>query len=155
MKTMHIATALLLCTVAAGAEEVLSSQPLVIAPRRIEAETVPLASRAVQSEGHAVSINPQLVIAKIEFKKNSIRLLPEMRKQLLQLGLKPGQKLRITGFAGAGTAKGNAVKLANLRARVVASYLAEQVGELKVELQWNGKPPEGFAADTAVIERGE
>jgi outer membrane protein OmpA-like peptidoglycan-associated protein len=155
MKTMKIAIIMLLCAAAIGAEEVLSSQPVVIAPKRIESETVPLASRAVESEGHAVSINAQLVIAKIQFKKGSIRLLPAMRKQLNQLGLKTGQKLRITGFADAGAGKGNAVKLANLRARVIASYLAEQVGDLNVELQWNGRPPEGFTDAGAVLERGE
>lgn len=155
MKTMKIAAIMLLCAAAVSAEEVLSSQPVVIAPKRIESETVPLATRAVESEGHAVSINAQLVIAKIHFKKGSIRLLPAMRKQLRELGLKAGQKLRITGFADAGASKGNAVKLANLRARVIASYLAEQVGELQVELQWNGRPPEGFTDAGAVLERGE
>lgn len=140
---------------AVSAEEVLSSQPMVIAPKRIESETVPLASRAVESEGHAVNINAQLVIAKIQFKKGSIRLLPAMRKQLKQLGLKTGQKLRITGFADVGAGKGNAVKLANLRARVIASYLAEQIGDLQIELQWNGRPPEGFMDAGAVLERGE
>ncbi len=155
MKTMKIAAIMLLCAAAVSAEEVLSSQPVVIAPKRIESETVPLATRAVESEGHAVSINAQLVIAKIQFKKGSIRLLPAMRKQLRELGLKAGQKLRITGFADAGASKGNAVKLANLRARVIASYLAEQVGELQVELQWNGRPPEGFTDAGAVLERGE
>jgi|GEM_PF-3365859 len=138
-----------------NAEEVLSSQPVVIAPKRIESEAVPLASRAVESEGHAISINAQWVIAKIQFKKGSIRLQPAMRRQLNQLGLKPAQKLRITGFADAGAGKGKAVRLANLRARVIASYLAEQVGELQVELQWNGRPPEGFTDAGAVLERIE
>lgn len=155
MKTMKIVVSVLLSTAAICAEEVLSSQPVVIAPKRIESETVPLATRAVESEGHAVSINAQLVLAKIQFKKGSIRLQPAMRKQLHELGLKAGQKLRITGFADAGASKGNAVKLANLRARVVASYLAEQVGELQVELQWNGRPPEGFTDAGAVLERTE
>lgn len=155
MKVIHIAAILLACAAAIGAEEVLSSQPVVIAPKRIEAETAPLATRAIESQGTEVSINPQLVLIKIEFKPGSIRLLPAMRRQLQQLGLKPGQKLRISGFSDAGKAKGNTVKLANLRARVVSSYLAEQVGALQVELQWNGKPPEAFAGTGAVIERGE
>ncbi len=155
MKKAQIAIMLLLCAAAIGAEEVLSSQPVVIAPKRIEAETVPLASRAIESEGHAVSINPALVVAKIQFPKGSIRLPGAVRKQLNKLGFKAGQKLRITGFADASAAKGNAVKLANLRARVVASYLTEQVGEMQIELQWNGRPPEGFSDAGAVIERGE
>lgn len=155
MKIMKIAVIILLFAAAIDAEEVLSSEPVVIAPKRIESETQPLASRAVESEGHAVSINAQLVIAKIQFKTGSIRLLPAMRKQLNQLALKTGQKLRITGFADAGASKGNAVKLANLRARVIASYLAEQVGELQIELQWNGRPPEGFTDAGAVLERTE
>lgn len=155
MKIMKIAVIILLFAATIDAEEVLSSEPVVIAPKRIESETQPLASRAVESEGHAVSINAQLVIAKIQFKTGSIRLLPAMRKQLNQLALKTGQKLRITGFADAGASKGNAVKLANLRARVIASYLAEQVGELQIELQWNGRPPEGFTDAGAVLERTE
>lgn len=155
MKSAIWALLLLCCATSVHGEEVLSSQPVVIAPKRIDAETLPLASRTVESEGHAVSINAQNVIGQVEFKKGSIRLLPALRKQLRELGIKPGQKLRITGFADAGTTKGNAVKLANLRARVVASYLSEQIGELQIELQWNGRPPEGFRNSTAVIERGE
>lgn len=141
-------------------EEVLSSHPVVVAPKRIEADSAPVAVRAMDSGETAIVINSARVILKLEFKPGSIRLSKETKKSLRSLGLKAGDKIRISGFGDAtpaksAKAKNSAVRLANLRARVVASFLAEYAGEVQAELQWNPRPAREFPGTGAVIERGE
>lgn len=151
-----------------GAEEVLSSHPVVIAPKRIETETAlpgKAAKRTVKTDraektapataeepalkDNTVTIDEKNILMKISFKPGSIQLSRPIRKQLIALGIKPGQKIRITGF-GEGKGK-NSVRLANLRARVVASFLAEAVGEIDTNLQWSGQPQSAYP-EGAVVE---
>lgn len=158
------------------AEEVLSSRPVVISPRRIETETkvpekagkrsakaksaaekaapkkepvVEVVAAEPEPAETAISIDEKNILMKVEFKAGSIQLSKPIRKQLIALALKPGQKIRISGFGEGGGKKGT--RLGNLRARVVASFLNEAVGEIGATLQWSSKPhasiPEG-----AVIE---
>jgi outer membrane protein OmpA-like peptidoglycan-associated protein len=149
-----------------SAEEVLSTRPVVISPKRIETETtIPgkpakrtvktapkeePAAPEIEEKETGVTIDDKSVVMKISFKPGSIQLSKPIRKQLIALGLKPGQKIRITGF---GESKGKkAARLANLRARVVASFLNEAVGEISTSLQWSAKPlsayPEGAVIET-------
>lgn len=165
MKKLCIMIAALTLVSALGAEEVLSSEPVLITPKRIETHksTTPAAGRVgVQSRAAApagmpsdmeIKIDQNRVLLKIEFKKDSIKLSASARRALRKLGLKPGQSLRISGLGDSpGSMKGSNTRLANLRARVIASYLEEFVGELKVELQWNARPPQEFAGFGAIIE---
>lgn len=177
MKPISVVAAViaLVLTGAIFAEEVLSSRPVVISPRRIETETkvpektgkraakVRSAPEKVKAEKPVmeatqketepqetqISIDEKNIVMKVEFKAGSIQLSKPIRKQLIALALKPGQKLRISGFGEGGGKKGT--RLGNLRARVVASFLNEAVGDIAATLQWSGKPhasiPEG-----AVIE---
>lgn len=142
-------------------EEILSTQPVVIAPKRIETASPAVFARSAEATESEILINPQNVLFKIEFKRGSIRLSNEMRSQLRKSGLTAGQKIRISGFADAPENKGKqaarkkaeAVRLANLRARVVASFLAEYIGGIHTELQWNSNAPAGYTESLAVIER--
>ncbi|MBX3722618.1 MAG: hypothetical protein KF713_12320 [Turneriella sp.] len=159
---------ILLAAVQAGAEEILSSRPVVIAPKRIETETtlpVKAAKRSTKKTSaeketaapaeesalkeSSVTIDDKNILMKVSFQAGSIQLSRPIRKQLIALGIKPGQKIRITGF-GSGNDK-KSLRLANLRARVVASFLAEAIGEIDTSLQWSGKPHTAYP-EGAVIE---
>jgi len=151
-----------------GAEEVLSSKPIVIAPKRIETKTelppeakLPEKKAEKKSEkkptapvavAEKIDIDAEKVVASIQFAKGSIRLTEAAQNKLRELKLKPGQKLRISGFGD--SARKTAGKIANLRARVVASFLDEAVGGdgLAVKLQWRAAPHESFAQAGGVVE---
>lgn len=169
-------TVAIFCTGFLDAEEVLSSRPLVISPKRIETKTVlppkviteekPDAQTKVKikkkkestvAQGsktvESFNINMNNVILKITFNPGSIRLSDEAQKSLRSLKLKPGQKIRISGFGEAG--RKNAAKTANFRARVVASFLDEALGGISAELQWSANPYSCCSTDGAVIERAD
>lgn len=114
-----------------SAEEVLSNRPVIIAPRRIEI------SPATDRSGNATVARPleQQPSFRLAFKRGSMRLTDQTRKTLRSLR---GSKnlLRITGYGDA--ARPNE-KLANLRARAVASYLEEYSGINRVEISWQAE----------------
>lgn len=158
------------------AEEVLSSRPLVISPKRIETKTV-LPPKVISAEKRVAAakiktkkkkettvtqkpkteeafvINMNNVVMKVAFNPGSIRLSDEAQKSLRSLKLSPGQKIRISGFGDAG--RKNAAKIANFRARVVASFLDEALGGVNAELQWSANPHTCCSTDGAVIERAD
>jgi hypothetical protein len=180
---------LLVCTLLTAtsfAEEVLSSRPLVISPKRIETKTV-LPPKVIAEEKNAPQsklknkkkkdtavvqkpkteepflINMNNVMLKITFSPGSIRLTEDAQKALRGLNLSPGKKIRISGFGdppstpplGKGGNKRGGEKIANFRARVVASFLDEALGGINAELQWSANPYACCAADGAIIERAE
>ncbi|MBV6493207.1 MAG: hypothetical protein LDLANPLL_01222 [Turneriella sp.] len=85
---------------------------------------------------------PTEISLKVEFKKGSIQLTREMREKIAALKISPGQKVRITGY-GDKTGK-NMEAIANLRARVIASFLNETTGEVDAVLEWKHKPDSGM-----------
>lgn len=148
------------------AEEVLSTRPVVIAPKRIDTETtIPgkaakrsapkpvkeevMETPVAEEKSNLAPIDEKNILLKISFKRGSIQLSQSIRKQLMGLGLKPGQKIRITGFGEKGMRKAD--RIANLRARVVASFLGEAVGDVSASLQWSGNPHASIA-EGAVLE---
>lgn len=142
-----------LATLQASAEEVLSSRPLVIAPRRIEAKSVDVSGRVVvnRSEQSADSeTDDAKALLMITFRRGSIRLSKGTEKQLLALGIKRGQKLRVFGFGDPGHK--DAARIANLRARVIASYLREKIGPLAIQIKWNEKPHTRHTGIGAILE---
>jgi outer membrane protein OmpA-like peptidoglycan-associated protein len=114
-----------------SAEEVLSNRPVIIAPRRIE---VP---QNAERSGSSDWVKPgeELPQFRLGFRPGSMRLTAETRKTLRTLR---GSKnlLRITGY---GDAERPNEKLANLRARAVASYLEEYSGIHRVEIVWRAE----------------
>jgi hypothetical protein len=132
MKTT-LSIGMLLCTALfsaaeISAEEVLTNRPLIIAPRRIE---VPQnAERSGSSD--LAKPSEELPELRLGFRRGSMRLTAETRKLLQALRGKSGP-LRITGYGDAG--KPNE-KLANLRARAVASYIEEYYNISRVKIIW-------------------
>jgi len=150
---MRYLTILLVTAVQISAEEVLSSRPVVIAPRRIEAKSVDVSGRSVvarseKSPTAATDDNKTLLM--MAFRRGSIRLSEGTQKQLLALGIRPGQHLRVFGYGDPNHA--DAERIANLRARVVASFLQEKVGRLAVEINWSEKPHRNHAGIGAILE---
>jgi len=150
---MRLAICLLLATVQVQAEEVLSSRPVVISPRRIEAKSVDVSGRTVGSRSEktpAAETDDSKALLMIAFRRGSIRLTGGTQKQLLALGIKPGQRLRVFGYGDPNHA--DAERIANLRARVVASYLREKIGRLAIEINWSEKPHRNHAGIGAILE---
>ncbi len=153
MKPLLLFTVLLLLSSHLSAEEVLSSRPVVIAPRRIEAKSIDISGRAVtrhaeQSDDSDIDANRILLL--VTFSRGSIRLTEGTERQLLALGISPGQHLRIFGF---GDPKGkNQARLANLRARVIASFLKEKIGKVSIEIKWKESPHGKFPGAGAILE---
>jgi hypothetical protein len=136
-----------------NAEEVLSSRPLVIAPRRIEAKSVDISGRQVtqhSEQSEKTDIDANRILLLITFRKGSIRLTEDTERQLLALGIKQGQQLRVFGFGDPADKK--AARIANLRARVIASFLKEKIGRISIEINWNEKPHRKFPGAGAIIE---
>lgn len=135
------------------AEEILSSQPVVIAPRRIETKAAPKAARRDDkieqpiAEEPALTINKENIIFKVTFRKGSMQISGEMRRELKSLTVGSGRPLRLSGFGDSPPHRGGK-RLANLRARAVASYLKEATG-IKAKIQWTGRAYDD--AETGVI----
>lgn len=135
------------------AEEVLSSRPVLIAPRRIEAKSVDVSGRAVVSRSDkpvSAKTDDSKTLLMITFRRGSIRLTEGTQRQLLALGIKPGQRLRVFGFGD--PSHKDAERIANLRARVVASYLRDKIGQLAIEIIWNDKPHPVHTGIGAILE---
>ncbi|AFM10845.1 hypothetical protein [Turneriella parva] len=134
-------------------EEVLSTRPVVIAPRRIEAKSVDVSGRSVvaRSEKPAgAETDESKALLLMAFRRGSIRLTDGTQKQLMALGIRPGQRLRVFGFGDPDHS--DAERIANLRARVVASYLREKIGQLSIEIHWSEKPHRNHAGIGAILE---
>lgn len=135
------------------AEEILSSRPVVIAPRRIEAKSVDISGRQMtqhSEQSDNTDIDSNRVLLLMTFRRGSIKLSEDTERQLLSLGIKPGQQLRVFGFGDA--ADKQAARIANLRARVVASFLKEKIGRISIEIKWNEKPHRKFPGAGAILE---
>ncbi|GAB4430388.1 MAG: hypothetical protein OHK0011_13020 [Turneriella sp.] len=130
-QVLQLICMVLLTAAGLAAEEVLSSRPLTIAPRRIE---IPPASErsAVTGAAEPSALKPVL---RLVFRRGSMRLTEETRRALRALR-GSGKLLRITGYGDAGYPN---EKLANLRARAVASYLEEYSGIHRVEIVWRAE----------------
>lgn len=111
-----------------AAEEVLARRRLIIAPPRLEN-----ARDAQRAGGRLEKARlPKPNALRLVFRPGSMRLTEATERALR--GLRGTQKiLRVTGFGD--TARSDE-KLANLRARAVASYLAEYSDLRGVELDW-------------------
>lgn len=155
MKGGIILLPLLLPLVAAIAEEVLSVRPVLIAPRRLNAQEA--ADQAVVNPRATGTIpdllNTKNVIARLGFKKNSMRLTGETRRQLKALAQKKNSALRVTGFADDDSGRGE--RLANLRARAIASYLEEYAGITNIEIRWLKTTHPDFPQTGAIVEEKE
>ncbi len=150
---MRYLIVLLVTAVQLRAEEVLSSRPVVISPRRIEAKSVDVSGRTVVSRREktpAAETDDSKALLMMAFRRGSIRLSDGTQKQLLALGIKPGQRLRVFGYGDPNHK--DAERIANLRARVVASYLQEKIGRLAVEINWSEKPHRNHAGIGAILE---
>lgn len=164
----------LFCSGFLAAEEVLSSRPLVISPKRIETKTVlppkviaeqkveaakkapkktepKVAQKAKAKEDFLINMNQ--VILKIDFNPGSIQLSTEARQALKSLALQSGQKIRISGFGENGRRNGK--RVAHFRARVVASFLDEVFGGVNAQMQWSATQYPCCGTAGAVIEKTE
>lgn len=135
------------------AEEVLSSRPVVIAPRRIEAKSIevngqPAVTRHDQQQNFELDEAKTLLM--VTFRRGSIRLSKDTEKQLLALGITGGQKLRVFGFGDPNHK--DAARIANLRARVIASYLREKTGNQTIQIKWTEKPHARHPGIGAILE---
>lgn len=152
MKTLVILMTIM-ATLPLCAEEILSSRPVVIAPRRIEAKSVDVSGRAVVARSEKpsnVETDETKALLLMTFRRGSIRLTDGTQKQLMSLGIRPGQRLRVFGFGDPNHS--DAERIANLRARVVASYLREKIGQLSIEINWSEKPHRNHAGIGAILE---
>ncbi|HRP68697.1 MAG TPA: OmpA family protein [Turneriella sp.] len=115
--------------------------------------TVNVASRGVDKNDIGVNPTQQAQVQlKVIFMKGSIQLSREARQKIADMRLKPGQKIRVTGFADAESkSKKDKERIANLRARVVASFLNEAVGITDAAIEWK-TASENDLASTALIE---
>lgn len=155
MKGGFILLLLLLPSVAAVAEEVLSVRQVLIAPRRLNTPAVAAEATAATrgTGGQPDAVNAQRVIARLTFPKNSMRLSAETRRQLKALAPKKNTALRVTGFADDDS--GRRERLANLRARAIASYLEEYAGITKIEIRWLKTTHPDFPQTGATVEEKE
>lgn len=110
-----------------SSEEVLSNRPVIIAPPRIEI------SPASERSGNPPVTQPSSL--RLAFGRGSMRLTSQTRNALRGLRGAKGV-LRITGY---GDAARPDEKLANLRARAVASYLEEYSGIYRIEILWQAE----------------
>lgn len=127
---MRLACALLPAT-SLAAEEVLSTRPLIIAPRRIEVSPAPQPS----PDTPAIQSSRKFPILRLGFRRGSMRLSKKTSRALRELHA-PKSGLRITGY---GDTNRPDEKLANLRARAVASFLEEYAGIREVEILWQAE----------------
>lgn len=137
----------LLAATGLWAEEVLSNRPVIIAPRRIEI------SPAADPSGNTTVARPpeQRGSLRLAFRRGSMRLTEQTRRALRALR---GSKnlLKITGYGDA--ARPNE-KLANLRARAVASYLEEYSGIRRVEISWEAEACHEAGIGATITEEKE
>lgn len=150
---MKRALASLTLAFALHAEEVLSSRPIVIAPKRIETKTELPPAVASKPKPEKIAkksapkhpavreefvVNKENVLLNVAFKPGSIRLSTEAQEALRKIPITKGQKIHISGFGEKG--RRNAKQIANLRARVVASFLDEALDGINAKLQWSAVP---------------
>ncbi len=115
-------------------------QGISIVPTEYRIQATPVATRSA----------PQQPLARLKFRRGSMRLTADTRETLHKL--RGNQKtLRVTGY---GDPDRPNEKLANLRARAVASYLEEYSGIKQIEIVWHA---EAFAESGigATIEEKE
>ena len=128
MKTAVVAVLLCLAP-ALRAEEVLSERTVIIAPRRIEIS--PITDRTATA--NQIDDGAARVVARLVFRRGSMQLTAETRKILKNL--RPTESaLLIEGYSD--EARPNE-RLANLRARAVASFLEEHHDTRKLEIRWH------------------
>lgn len=127
---MKAALAIVLLTLvpALSAEEVLSERTVIIAPRRIEIS--PITDRAATA--NQIDDGAARVVARLVFRRGSMQLTAETRKILKSL--RPTESaLLIEGYSD--EAHPNE-RLANLRARAVASFLEEHSDIRNIKIRW-------------------
>lgn len=119
-----------LCRIDSPPEIKLSPQAYQIQANPLSDDQLSLTARdAGQSK------TPGATLAKLRFRKGSMQLSRETQRALNSLkGTK--KSLRITGYTDS---KKSGERLANLRARAVASYLEEYADINKVELRWQAQ----------------
>lgn len=108
-----------------------------LSPQAYRIQANPISDGGVTTTMRSAAFGSEEPLAKLRFRKGSMQLSSETRKALKNL--KGVQKsLRITGYADDAKPKA-AERLANLRARAVASYLEEYAGIDKVKLHWQAQ----------------
>jgi hypothetical protein len=149
MKCLFLIFAALTMSAVYG-EEILSVETVVVAPKRVLLDAQPGDTPATtRAEPVKTTTDAPQKLAEIAFRRNSMQLLTEARRQLMALKLRAGDKLRIRAFAGKETR--DPERLANLRARAIESFLHEQFKDIQIKIEWH---VDASKANTLAIVEG-